>query len=413
MNGSEFERFIRRLLPKLSHNFKNIKATYNYKGKETKGPVDLFAYKEATKSYVAVICTTQSEGIRKKLISDIGSLASEKCHIRDSIDEVIICVSLVVRTEEVEYRKRCLEFGWSAEIHSLDSLVYLANEHPDIVDDLCSKEIQGITNKNKGKKSQLVESEDNIQQENTEREQNIRMYDCGDKIKTLREELGVSAIRFIDLVDFNSEKRLLSIEKREEEASANLIEAICQKTGVSDRWIKHSEGCKYEIDSISTWGLDKLDLIKSWNPKSLYFLVNKESMFLVLLAHLHDLNWKIFDFSFTLDFWDWWGDEKYIPEIFALLNRFSKDFAQCPYGRILEDHEYKEIISGNIHPSIFLKNIDVLGVNWFDDLQDIYHKYPISSNYEAWYGEWFVKMQSYFRKYENKVDLINKVTRTA
>ena len=147
MNGSEFERYIRRLLPKISHNFKNIKATYNYKGKETKGPVDLFSYKESTGSYVAVICTTQSEGVRKKLLSDIESLRSEKCHIRDDIDEVIICVSSVVRTEEIEYREKCRECGWRAEIHSIDSLVYLTNEHPDIVDDLCAKEIQEIINR--------------------------------------------------------------------------------------------------------------------------------------------------------------------------------------------------------------------------------------------------------------------------
>jgi len=405
MNGSEFERYIRRLIPKISHNFKNIKATYNYKGKETKGPVDLFSYKESTGSYVAVICTTQSEGVRKKLLSDIESLRSEKCHIRDDIDEVIICVSSVVRTEEIEYREKCRECGWRAEIHSIDSLVYLTNEHPDIVDDLCAKEIQEIINRNKNNEILFMDDKANIQQEDIERTQRVRMYDCGERIKAIREELGISASRFIELTDFKSEKSLLSIENREHEASSTLIETICQKTGLSQRWIKHNEGYKYEIDSISTWGLDKLELIKSWKPKSLYFLINKESMSLLLLAHLHDLNWKTFSFSFTLDFWNWWGDEKYIPEIFDLLNRFSKDFTQCPYGRILEDQEYKEITSGNIHPSIFLKKTDTFSVNWFDDLQDIHHQYPISNNYEAWYGDWFVKVQSYFRKYEKKSEI--------
>lgn len=399
MDGGEFERFIRRLLPKLSHNLKNIKATYNYKGKETKGPVDLFAYKEISGSYIAVICTTQSGGIRKKLLSDIESLASKECHIRDKIDEVIICVSSVIRTEEIEYREKCLEFGWRAEIHSLDSLVYLTHEHPDIVDDLCAKEIQEIISRN-NKETLLVEEKNIINQDDIGRSQRIRMYDCGDRIKALREELDMSASRFIELVDFNSEKELLCIENRDHEASTTFIDDICQRTGLSHRWIKHGEGYRYEIDSIPTWGLDKLDLIKNWNPKSLYFLINKENMSLVLLAHLHDLNWKIFSFTFTLDFWNWWGDEKYIPEIFDLLNRFSKEFTHCPYGRILEDNEYKKITSGNIHPSIFLKNTNSFGVNWFDDLQDIHHKYPIAKNYESWYGDWFVKVQSYFKKYE-------------
>ncbi|MFQ2630238.1 hypothetical protein ACK30Y_05165 [Aeromonas caviae] len=398
MNGSEFERFVRRLLPKTSYKFKNIKATYNYKGKETKGPVDLFSYKEETKTYAAVICTTQSEGVRGKITSDIDNLASEKCHIRNDIDEVFICVANVVRTEEIEYREKCLEHGWRAEIHSLDSLVYLTNEHPDIVDDLCAKEIQGIINRYNGHNT--MKREINFSQEDIDKAQRVRMYDCGNRIYEIRNELGISSSRFIELVDFNSEKELLIIESLAKEASSILTDEISKRTGVARRWIRHGEGNKYEIDYISTWGFDKLDVIKSWNPKSLYFLINKKTMSLVLLAHIHDLNWKIFGFSFSLDFWNWWGDEKYIPEIFDLLNRFSKEFAQCPYGRILEEHEYNEILSGGIHPSIFLKRTNKFSVNWFDDLQDIHHKYPISSSYEDWYGEWFVKIQSYFRKYD-------------
>jgi hypothetical protein len=402
MNGSEFERFIRRLLPKVSYSYKNIKGTYNYKSKETKGPVDLFSYQEESNKYVAIVCTTQSSGLKAKILSDIESLTNENCHIRNDIEHVVICVSNIIKTEEIEYRNKCKNYGWTAEIYSLDSLVYLATEHPDISDDLCAEEIQEISKRNvKQQGSTMIADEKPHKNDTKEIEytHKIRMYDCGNRIKEIRSNLDYSTSRFIELIDIHSEKSLVTIEDRVQEASTEVINSISNKTGVSVRWLKHGEGEKFESDSISTWGLDKLDVIKSWNPQSLYFLINKESMSLVMLAHLHDLNWKIFDFSFTLDFWNWWGDEKYIPEIYDLLNRFSKEFGQCPYGRILSNEEYSEITSGNIHPSLFLNKTNTFGMNWFDDLQDIHHKYPISSNYEEWYGEWFIKIQSYFKKY--------------
>jgi hypothetical protein len=404
MSGGDFERFIRRLLPRTSKNFENLKATYNFKGKETKGPVDLFSYKPTSNSYAAVICTTQTEKVRDKVMLDLAKLSSESCFIRDQIDEVIICLSTPVRSEEIIYRNACAENGWAVEIHSLDTLAYLANEQPDIANDLCAREIQEIRNRPLSSQDTHKFVGPEVIQKVTNVGQIERFYDCGKRVKEIRENLSISASRFIELVDFPSEKYLNSVELTQYEISSNRIRSICDTTGLSERWLRHGEGKKYAIDGIPTWGGENLENIRALNPQSLYFLVNVKTMSLVLLVHIKALHWRIFSFSFNLDFWNWIGDEHEIPRIYSLLRSFAKDFGSTPVGRIISDTQFNEIISGDIHPSVFLKTTDSFASNWFDDLQDIDHVYPIAKNYANWYGDWFVKIQSYFQKTIIKVE---------
>ncbi|MDN6860790.1 hypothetical protein QO207_29720 [Pseudomonas sp. CAN2814] len=393
MHGGVLEQLVRRLLPRASKDYKEIRATYNFMGRETLGPVDLFAYKIETDSYSAIICSGQMSGVESKIISDISKLNSEKCKIRDKIDEVVICISAPIKTEEETYRKACSDNGWKATIYPLCSLAHLALENQDIAGDICAAEIAGVV--------KMLEASDRKERE-VYKEMNIkasRFYNCGSRVASIRKGLDMSPSRFIDLIEYDSEQRLKYLEDETVEAKSSEIERIHAATGVSERWLKHGEGCMYEIETLSTYHWQTIAWLRSSNPSSLYLLISSKTQSLVLLAHLRSMHWKIYALGFSIDFWNWWGDEHYIPEIYSMFSELAHDYKSRISGRIIDENLMASIMSGSTHPAGFLKKTNSFGSNWFDDLLDIRHKYPISEKYEAWYGVWFARAQEYFRRY--------------
>ncbi|QII98792.1 hypothetical protein GII23_01265 [Stutzerimonas balearica] len=392
MHGGSLEQLVRRLLPRVSKDYIETKATYNFMGRETPGPVDLFAYKREIDRYAAVICTGQVSGLKDKVLADIEKLKSEKCEIRDKIDEVVICISAPVKTEEEIYRQACVDNGWRATIFSLCSLAHLVNENQDIANDICASEIAGIVKKLEEDKK--IKGGGGVMSVKSG-----RYYSCGGRVATVRQGLDMSLSRFIDLVDYDSERRLQHLEDDDIEASAVEVERIASATGASERWLKHGEGNIYEVETLSTYHWDAMEWLRNSKPSSLYMLVNSNTQSMVLLAHIQSMSWKIYELGFSIDFWNWWGDERYIPEIYSMFSRLSEDYRGRIYGRIIDNALWRDILSGSTHPASFLKKTNSFGSNWFDDLLDIRHKYPISDNYEGWYGKWFVSVQEHFRRY--------------
>lgn len=392
-----FEKLVRRVLPRFKVAYELIEPTYNYKGKVTKGPVDLYCYKSETDTYTAFICTTQISGVKSKIIDDIHKLNSDVCHIRDKIDEVVICVNTCIKSEVEEYRTVCREYGWQCIPFSLERLSCLIDENPDISNDICSVYIQQVKDKIE-RDEQMFEKKD-IQDGTLCTKQYEKMYSCGKRVLEVRKDIQISSSRFIDLIEFNSEKYLARVENDEVEVSESQIHNISQKTGVSYRWLKHSEGFKYDYETIATSGIEKIEKIKFFNPKSLYFLINESNMSILLIAHIDDYNWKMFTFTFNLDFWNWFGDEHYIPEIFKLFEAFHREFGHTIVGRIINSKLYERATSGNEHFSKIIESSQGYGQHWFDDIMDVTHKYPIASNYADWYGEWFVRIQNHFKRY--------------
>ena len=141
MLDGAFEKMIRRILPRFNKIYQYIEPTYNFKGKVTKGPVDLLCHKITSDTYSAIICTTQSKDVKSKILEDINKLNSEECYIRNKIDEVIICVNTCIKSEAEIYRELCCEYNWQCVLFSLERLTCLVNENPDIADDICSKHL--------------------------------------------------------------------------------------------------------------------------------------------------------------------------------------------------------------------------------------------------------------------------------
>lgn len=393
MHGGVLEQLVRRLLPRASKDYKEIRGTYNFMGRETSGPVDLFAYKIETDSYSAIICTGQISGLENKILTDIAKLNSEKCKIRDKIDEVVICISAPVKTEEETYRKACSDNGWKATIYPLCTLAHLALENQDIAGDICASEIAGVV--------KMLEESDRKERE-AHKAMNIkssRFYNCGSRVAAIRQGLDMSPSRFIDLIEYDSEQRLKFLEDETVEANSSEIERIHTATGVSERWLKHGEGFMYEIETLSTYHWQTMEWLRNSKPSSLYLLINSKTQSLVLLAHLRSMHWRIYELGFSIDFWNWWGDEHYIPEIYSMLSELACDYKGRISGRIIEEELMADIVSGSTHPAGFLKKTNSFGSNWLEDLLDIRHKQLISDNYQVWYGAWFIKVQEHFRRH--------------
>jgi hypothetical protein len=387
LHGAELENFVGRLLPTVSNDYELLTDTLTCLGRVTQGPVDLLAYKKANGRYIAVLCSGQMSELKAKVLADIEKLRREDCAVRDKIDEVVICLSAPGSTDEEVYREACAKHGWSATIYSLSRLAHLANENPEIVDALCAVEISEVR--------QRVKIEEQPTSSNPIKK---RFYDCGKRIRAVRASLSMSPSRFIDLIDYDSEKRLAYLESETIDMEQAEIASVCNATGVSVEWLTHGEWRMYPIETISTYHWEEMRWLKNSSPTSVHILINDKTQQLVVLAHLHSSNWKIYSLAFDLDFAAWWGDHHHIPEIYDMLKQLAEDYKGRIFGRMIEPEEHANILSGQTHPALFMKQTKAAGAHWFDDIFDYGHRYAIAEKYEGWYGPWFTTAQNYFRR---------------
>ncbi|MGH8381970.1 hypothetical protein [Pseudomonas sp.] len=398
LHGAELEKFVGRLLPTVSSDYENLSDTLNLSGRVTQGPADLLSYIKANGRYIAVLCTGQITGTQAKVLADIEKLTREDCHIRDKIDQVVICIAAAVGTEEEIYRSACASHGWASTIYPLSQLAHLANESPEVTQTTCAVEIAEIR--------KMLDAERH--QANSANAVRLakRFYDCGARVNALRASLAMSPSRFIDLIDYDSEHRLAYLESGTIQMNDIEIASACNTTGVSDEWLTHGERGMFAIESISTYHWEQMQWLRDASPASVHVLINGTTQQLVILAHLHSKNWKIYSIAFDLNFAAWWGDHHQIPEVYDMLKQLADDYQGRIFGRVIGPEEYANILSGQTHPALFMQKTTGGGAHWFDDILDYKHKYPIAENYEGWYGTWFTSAQDFFKRYETKIESI-------
>jgi hypothetical protein len=405
MESGEFENLARIVLPLDNKNYEKITDTLNVDGKTTPGPVDLYVYKKDTGKYAAISCTTQKSNIVKKIKEDIIKLNDTATKFRELIDEVVVCVNTPIRDEDAEYRDLCNEYGWEYSPYSLSRLSSTVTEHPKVADKLCANLLLDSLTRLKERDGDMIKAHIEKEYGLTASDQDVssfinkrdKTYLCGKRVADLRDDIGISRSWFIDLIEFNSEVKLGEIEENKIEVTSAEIDSICDKTGCSRMWLTHDEGWRYEFEEIYTSDLSKVDYIKSLMPKNVYVLLNRDDMRLILLAHIQAYNWKMFSFSFALNFWNWWGDEHHITHIYELFSAIQNDFGITVSGRYISSDDYKECVSGMVHPSQIIESTDKSGKHWFEDILDVDHKSGMAPRYAEVYGEWFVKAQDYFR----------------
>lgn len=395
LEGAELEKFVRRLLPTVSNDYEHLTDTLNQLGRVTQGPADLYAYKPNGR-YTAVLCSGQIKGLQAKVLNDIEKLRREDCAIRDTIDQVVICLSAPGSTDEVVYREACERHGWTATIYFLDRLAELASKSAELTDSFCAKELSEVR-----KKIAMETPPPTVTIPNPVKN---RFYDCGKRVGIVRASLAMPPSRFIELIDYVSEKRLAYLESETIDVSDSEIANICEATGVSVEWLMHGTGSMFPIETISTYHWAQMKKLKDADPKSVHMLVNAETQQLLLLAHLHAQNWKIYSIAFDLNFAGWWGDHHQIPEIYEMLKQLANDYSGRIYGRVIGTEEFSDLHTGETHPALFMSATRAAGVHWFEQIFDHGRKDSMSDNYEGWYGKWFTSAQDYFNRYVSETD---------
>ncbi|WP_409319941.1 helix-turn-helix domain-containing protein [Pseudomonas putida] len=394
LHGAELEKFVRQLLPTVSSDYEHLTDTLNHLGRVTQGPADLHAYKQSNSRYIAVLCSGQVSGLQAKVLADIKKLTREDCAIRDQIDQVVICLSVPGSTDEAIYRSACAKQGWSTTVYALDRLAQLASQSQDLTEALCARELSEMR-----KKIALESPSSTVTEPAAVRE---RFYDCGKRVGALRARLALSPSQFIELIDYDSEKRLGALESEATDMSASAISKVCEATGVSSEWLIHAKGSMFLVDSISTCHWAEMKKLRDANPESVHMLVNRDTRQLVMLAHLHAQHWKIYGIVFDLNFAAWADGHFNIPEIRDMLKQLKHDYEQRIHGRMISADDFVDILSGETHPGRFLETTKRAAMHWFDDLLDYRHHHSVAESYEALYGTWFTTAQYYFKLYADQ-----------
>jgi len=380
LSPQHFERVCCQLLRLYSNEYIGINSNLDALGKTKPGTPDAYV-RDNDGRYIALQFTTQKDRVREKVLSDINKLSSDKCHFTDKIHKVTICITTNPSSEIELFYNECEKLGWQCHIFTLDKLVTVSQNHPEF----CQQYL-----------NVFVPS----QSEKTAIEQ---FFLCGERIKELREERKLSSSRFIDLIEHYSELDLLKIELNEQECPSSLIEKVSVLTGAEVNWIKHGEGKKYLVESLPYYAPEISNkTIEINNPKELYFCLNTDNFDMYLIVKCNENKWIKYYFDYSLDFWDWYGDLHYIPQIFNQLKSIYESFDKSGCwvrGRTYNNKNFQllENSEDNFLGNL-LEKLPKQGENWIDDIRDIHHRYPISDRYESIYGAWFIDMQKYFRK---------------
>lgn len=388
MKHDKFETFCTHLFRKLYESEGTLHSGINWKGQGTKGTPDAFIRKKNDRYIVFEFSTTQNKSSqRKKVLNNINLLNSDKCWFADSIDEVVICINTGVHSEIDEYRRLVQSLGWRFDFYSLDILAKRVVENHYLFPDLLRN--TGFVPSN---------SIDNI------------LYDCGDRIRELREERELTRSEMLELVPLiGSEKFLEGIESKINECSSDAINLIHEITGANKDWIKHGKSTKYPKDWLYNYGYNEYLETFSRSQVSIrdsYFVVEPENMRMLIVLKFTDLKWKVFEFSANFKFWHWIDDHNKISSYFDALKfcYLSLQEFSHPKGLIIDTIGYSKLSDPMRFPGHQIlkeSNARQSGYYWIDDLFDAIADFPNIPKYAQNYGEWFEKLTQFFAEYRD------------
>ena len=186
----------------------------------------------------------------------------------------------------------------------------------------------------------------------------------------------------------------------EEEPSFEFIAHFCNTFGISKNWLIHGQGTPYNNPGQTNFDpLEYYSEIEKENPNRIYFIMNNSEVGEVfILLELSDFKYKILQRTWHVSSHVGGGGRSQIYGLYKLIRKLKKnDHSLKCGGRILEPEVFEKLLSGRVFPESVLSRPSFENP-WWDDFTDVYGKYPISSNYEEWYGKGFSYAQSVVRE---------------
>ena len=201
------------------------------------------------------------------------------------------------------------------------------------------------------------------------------------------------------LMKLHSVGELESIFLGSREPSFEFIDHFCSAFGINRNWLIEGKSTPYSSPEGTNFDpFDYLSEIEGLKPGRIYFIRSDSPVGEVfILLKLADWKYRIISRVWHISDHVGAGGQSQIFGMYKLILALQKNqYSFSCGGRILRKDEFDKLLSGNIFPGSAIE-FPTQENPWWDDFVDVHHKYPISSNYESWYGKGFMAAQSIVR----------------
>lgn len=183
------------------------------------------------------------------------------------------------------------------------------------------------------------------------------------------------------------------------EPSFEFINHFCETFGVNRSWLIEGKEAPFrDQDETHYDPLEYLSEITKLAPNRIYFIRSASKVGEVfLLLKFSDHKYKIINRVWHISDHVGAGGQSQILGMYQLILALQKSqLSSLCGGRILQGDIFNDLLSGEIFPGSII-DFPAQENPWWDDFVDVYHKYPISSNYASWYGNGLMAAQSIVR----------------
>lgn len=180
-----------------------------------------------------------------------------------------------------------------------------------------------------------------------------------------------------------------------EEPTLQFMAAFCQTFGVNKTWLIEGKGSPFKDDDYGKGDpLAYFEDIEQLEPHGIYFIrARTDTAQAFIILRLSDWKYKILNRMWHISDRVGAGGQGQLLSMYRLINklRASGYYGRCG-GRTLSKKEFDSLLAGDVFPGKYL-DVGPSEDPWWDDLTDVYHKYPIASGYGGCHGKSFLQAQ--------------------
>ncbi len=374
LRNERFENFVNDILRIEYIRFGTLETMVNKQGNQRKSKPDAHILWENEGKEKYFIFNHTIEG-KPKIIKDINDTINGKVP-HERIYKYVTCTNQPIGEERAEFSSLLKEFGIEYDVISLDKLTDLSIKH-----------------------KQILSAHLNIEYQE---ESSYKFFDCGHRIRVLREERELSKSQFIELVDIRSEKELENIENNNLECSTDLINQVSKLTGAEEEWIKHGTKKKYtKVDLYNIINGNVFDLIKrNKYADKVVICVEPEHIRFAYLFKFSDTEIGIYAKYTAYDFWNWaFMESNPVIDLFSQIKKIYNHFSTKVEGRIISKEDSDHIHSYNCYPKAI---IDELRNDGNFMIEALFEDFDIEESYYRKF-KWFVEFHKFYQKYKSYI----------
>lgn len=202
--------------------------------------------------------------------------------------------------------------------------------------------------------------------------------------------------RLSDLLGFDSINYLMEYFNTKKEPPFELLELIADALGLSEIWLKYSQGNPFDYKTINVFDYkDIVEYLKENEDVDVIILISDEKDPRVLI-YVHSLLYKYQRFSKIYPFHPNVGaaGQSEIYDFYKLSKELTRhDFYKRVNAYELRGEIFDAILLGKYFPGCCFKEKERITYFW-DDLLDLNYKYFNKERYEEWYTKKFTDVQN-------------------